>query len=63
MSSRQFLQLGLGLGMSDGAEKIHYLVEQAFVAGQDPSGHPGPVIRDAFVTVVAAELPFLLHPM
>jgi len=58
LSPRQLQQLGLGLGMSDGAEKIHYLVEQAFV-----SGHAGPEICEAFVTGVAAELPFLLHPI
>lgn len=36
LSARRFLQLGLGLGMSDGFETLHYLLEEAFVAG--PNG-------------------------
>ncbi len=35
LSVRRFQQLGLQLGMSDGAEALHYLFEQAFVVGED----------------------------
>lgn len=34
LTRRRFLQLGLQLGFHDGFEKIHYLVETAFVAGR-----------------------------
>ena len=33
LTPRRFLQAGLVFGMSDGFEKVHYLVEQAFVEG------------------------------
>ena len=33
LTAQRFLQLGLALGMSDGYEAIHYLLEEAFVAG------------------------------
>ena len=35
LSPRRFLQLGLVLGMSDGFETLHYLLEEAFVPGPD----------------------------
>jgi pimeloyl-ACP methyl ester carboxylesterase len=35
LSPRRFLQLGLVLGMSDGFETLHYLLEDAFVAQPD----------------------------
>lgn len=33
LTARRFLQLGLQFGMSDGYEAVHYLLEDAFVAG------------------------------
>jgi len=33
LSVRRFQQLGAALGMSDGFEKVHYLLEEAFVRG------------------------------
>jgi len=33
LSVRRFQQLGLSFGMSDGYEQVHYLLEQAFIAG------------------------------
>jgi len=36
LTARRFLQLGLQFGMSDGFETVHYLLEDAFVAG--PNG-------------------------
>jgi len=39
MSVRRFQQLGLLLGMSDGFEALHYLVEDAFVPATDELSH------------------------
>ena len=33
LSPRRFQQLGMGFGMSDGFEPVHYLLEEAFVQG------------------------------
>jgi len=33
LNAQRFLQLGLQFGMSDGFEAVHYLLEEAFVAG------------------------------
>jgi pimeloyl-ACP methyl ester carboxylesterase len=33
LTPRRFLQLGIGFGYSDGFEKVHYLLESAFVGG------------------------------
>ena len=38
LTARRFLQLGLQFGMSDGFESVHYLLEEAFVAGGDGRG-------------------------
>jgi pimeloyl-ACP methyl ester carboxylesterase len=35
LTARRFLQLGLQFGMGDGFEAVHYLLEEAFVAGTD----------------------------
>jgi pimeloyl-ACP methyl ester carboxylesterase len=35
LSPRRFQQLGIAFGASDGFEKVHYLLETAFVAGRD----------------------------
>ncbi len=35
LTARRFLQLGLQFGMSDGFEAVHYVLEEAFVAGVD----------------------------
>lgn len=35
LTPRRFQQLGHGLGMSDGFEELHYLLEEAFVDGAD----------------------------
>ncbi|MFN7475829.1 MAG: alpha/beta fold hydrolase [Burkholderiales bacterium] len=35
LTAQRFLQLGLALGMSDGYEAIHYLLEEAWIAGAD----------------------------
>ena len=35
LAVQRFLQLGLAFGMSDGYEAVHYLIEEAFVDGQN----------------------------
>jgi pimeloyl-ACP methyl ester carboxylesterase len=50
LTSRRFRQLGHGLGMSDGAERLHYLLELPF-------GSP------AFLHDVEAALPFSRNPL
>ena len=37
LSAKRFLQLGFHFGMSDGFEKVHYILERAFVDGVDGS--------------------------
>jgi pimeloyl-ACP methyl ester carboxylesterase len=36
LTARRFRQLGIVLGMSDGAEQVHYVVERAFAEGARP---------------------------
>lgn len=45
LTPHRFQQLGLAFGASDGFETIHYLLEEAFVAGAD-----GPVLGYPFLT-------------
>ncbi len=35
LTARRFMQLGMAFGMSDGYEPLHYLIEEAFVAGRN----------------------------
>ena len=58
LTARRFLQLGMNLGMSDGFETIHYLVEDAFVAGPD-----GAEIHYAFMKGVENGLSFQSNPL
>ncbi len=50
LTPRRFRQLGLMLGMSDGAERLHYVVEQ-------------PIDAPGFVHDVEAALPFARNPI
>jgi pimeloyl-ACP methyl ester carboxylesterase len=54
LSARRFLQRGGVFGMSDGFERVHYLVEQAFVGGE--LGYP-------FLRELAYALSFEAHPI
>lgn len=58
LTTRKFAQLGLNLGMSDGYEVIHYLLEDAFIGG--PSG---PEPSYAFVHGFEHTLPYQTNPI
>jgi pimeloyl-ACP methyl ester carboxylesterase len=58
LSPRRFLQLGFHFGMSDGFEKLHYLVERAFVEGAN-----GSELGYAFLRELERELPFEETPI
>ncbi len=59
LSARRFLQLGLQFGMSDGFEAVHYLLEEAFVAG--PGGQA--VLNWNFLNRVEQALNFDTNPI
>jgi pimeloyl-ACP methyl ester carboxylesterase len=58
LSPRRFLQAGFAFGMSDGFEKVHYLLECAFVDGAS-----GPEIGYAFLRELERGLPFEETPI
>ena len=58
LSPRRFQQLGLAFGASDGFEQIHYLVEEAFVAGAR-----GPEMDYAFLRGVENMQNFETNPI
>ncbi len=58
LSPRRFQQLGIKLGMSDGFEAVHYLLEEAFVAGAD-----GPEIGYGFLRGLENVQSFDTNPM
>jgi len=58
LSPRRFQQLGLDFGASDGFERVHYLLEDAFVSG--PSG---PEISYGFLCGVEAAHHFETNPI
>jgi pimeloyl-ACP methyl ester carboxylesterase len=59
LTAQRFLQLGLQFGMSDGFEAVHYLLEDAFVAG--PGGQA--VLNWSFLNRVEQALNFDTHPI
>lgn len=58
LSPRRFLQAGFAFGMSDGFEKVHYLLECAFVDGAH-----GPEISYGFLRELERELAFEETPI
>jgi len=58
LSPRRFQQLGAGFGMSDGFEQVHYLIEDAFVAGPE-----GPELSTVFLRGIENALPFDTNPI
>ena len=58
LSRRRFQTLGIGLGASDGFEPIHYLLEEAFVAGA-----AGTELSDTFLYGVMGALSFAARPL
>ncbi len=58
LTPRRFQLLGLALGMSDGFESIHYLVEDAFIAGPN-----GPELGFHFLSGVEQALRYATNPI
>lgn len=58
LTSRRFRQLGLAFGASDGFERVHYLVERAFVTGTN-----GPEISYYFLRGFENSLAFDTNPI
>jgi pimeloyl-ACP methyl ester carboxylesterase len=58
LTPRRLQMLGLAFGMSDGFEKVHYLLDEAFVDGLG-----GPQLSDTFLYGVLPELSFADHPL
>ena len=69
LTVRRFQTLGLGLGMSTGAQKLHWLVDEALSddtlsddGGSAPLGDPGP-LGDAFLESVMRETSYWENPL
>jgi len=58
LTPRRFQQLGMGFGMSDGFEPVHYLIEDAFVVGPE-----GPELSTVFLRGFENLLPFDTNPI
>jgi pimeloyl-ACP methyl ester carboxylesterase len=58
LTAEAFQALGLMLGSANGSHTLHYLVEDAFVAGSS-----GPVLADAFLWEVQRHLSFAGNPL
>jgi pimeloyl-ACP methyl ester carboxylesterase len=58
LTPRRFQTLGLALGMSDGFEAIHYLLDEAFVEGAD-----GPQLSDTFLYSALSQLSLAENPL
>lgn len=58
LTPRRFRSVGLCLGMSDGFETLHYLIEEAFVDGRQ-----GRELGDSFLKAVDNALPYGTAPI
>lgn len=58
LTPRRFQYLGMALGVSDGFEKLHYLLDEAFVQDRD-----GPLLSDSFLYALVGELSFASGPL
>jgi pimeloyl-ACP methyl ester carboxylesterase len=58
LTARRFQTLGMAFGMSDGFERVHYLLDQAFVEG--PGGR---ALADRFLVAVEAATAFTVNPL
>lgn len=58
LTPERFQQLGLAFGASDGFETVHYLLEEAFVAGID-----GPMLSYSFLAHFAESQSFETNPI
>jgi len=54
----RFQQLGMAFGMSEGFERLHYLLEEAFLPGRG-----GPELGDTFLSGVEAAVSFATNPL
>lgn len=58
LTPRHFQTLGMVFGMSDGFERLHYLLEEAFIGGGED-----PVLTDRFLLGVEAATGFAANPL
>jgi pimeloyl-ACP methyl ester carboxylesterase len=58
LTARRFQQVGMGFGASNGFEDVHYLLENAFVAGAH-----GPEINYVFLRALESMQPFDTNPI
>lgn len=58
LTARRFQQVGMGFGASNGFEEVHYLLENAFVAGPH-----GPEINFVFLRALESLQPFETNPI
>ena len=58
LTARRFQQVGMGFGASNGFEEVHYLLENAFVAGAH-----GPEINFVFLRALESMQPFDTNPI
>jgi len=58
LTARRFQQVGMGFGASNGFEEVHYLLENAFVAGAH-----GPEINFVFLRALESMQPFDTNPV
>lgn len=58
LTPQRFQQMGMGFGMSDGFEPVHYLLEEAFVHGPH-----GPELSEAFVYGALEAVSFAARPI
>ena len=59
LTPRRLQQLGLEFGMSDGFERVHYLLEEAFA--RDGAGGRVPLISEPFLRVLDHLMPYQGH--
>ena len=65
LTVQRFQQLGGEFGGATGFERVHYLLEQAFLDGAAGVGRipPGAALSDAFLAGVLSLVSFAAHPM
>ncbi len=58
LTARRFQQLGLDFGMSGSYERLHYLLEEAFIGGRH-----GPELSYTFLAACDRQLPYETNPI
>lgn len=59
LTVRRFQSLGIDLGMGPGAERLHYLLDEAFVGPGSPDGE----LSETFLALVESETSFATNPL